>query len=339
LNRRRQGNENETAVEVFGACPDEGRDDFKVEHKKSPVVQMDDYYPFGLTFNSYQRENSVANQYKYNGKEQQDELGLGWSDYGARIYMSDIGRWGAVDPLGESYYDVSSYGYTANDPINYVDPDGERLIPINQRREFRQAIRYLKQSDMGREIIRFLRNHRDNIYVGTPHVSDPERIRWSSGGGLEQTENRRVTWNAYRGRKNTNNSLSSPALALIHELGHMYLELNGDESHTNNQADDQYDDTAEKSTITKIENIVAQELNALGNSEGQRTDHGGTLFWTDKTTSTQPSAMPERAKDIKKRALHGTMHYFAKDIKDKKERREYIKKTKAAIKKHLNDER
>jgi hypothetical protein len=35
-------------VEVFGACPDEGRDDFKVEHKKSPVVQMDDYYPFGL---------------------------------------------------------------------------------------------------------------------------------------------------------------------------------------------------------------------------------------------------------------------------------------------------
>jgi len=45
-------NENETPVDVFF-------DDFKVEHIQSPVVQMDDYYPFGLTFNSYQRENSV----------------------------------------------------------------------------------------------------------------------------------------------------------------------------------------------------------------------------------------------------------------------------------------
>ena len=34
-------------------------DDFGVEHVKSPVVQMDDYYPFGLTFNNYQRENSL----------------------------------------------------------------------------------------------------------------------------------------------------------------------------------------------------------------------------------------------------------------------------------------
>jgi hypothetical protein len=31
-------------------------DDFKVEQVKSPVVQSQDYYPFGLTFNSYQRE-------------------------------------------------------------------------------------------------------------------------------------------------------------------------------------------------------------------------------------------------------------------------------------------
>lgn len=48
--------------------------------------------------------------------------------------------------------------------------------------------------------------------------------------------------------------------------------------------------------------------------------------------------MPERAKDIKKNALYGAMRYFAKEIKDKKERREYIKKTKGAINRHLNDE-
>jgi len=36
----------------------------------------ENYYPFGLTFNSYQRENSVSNQYQYNGEKLQDELGV-----------------------------------------------------------------------------------------------------------------------------------------------------------------------------------------------------------------------------------------------------------------------
>jgi hypothetical protein len=48
-------------------------DDFEVVHAKSPVVQNEEYYPFGLTFNGYQREKSKSNDYLYNGKEQQDE--------------------------------------------------------------------------------------------------------------------------------------------------------------------------------------------------------------------------------------------------------------------------
>ncbi len=76
-------------------------DDFNVTHIKSPVIQSDEYYPFGLTFNSYQRENSTTNNYLYNGKEKQDELDLGWLDYGARMYMPEIGRWGVVDIKSE----------------------------------------------------------------------------------------------------------------------------------------------------------------------------------------------------------------------------------------------
>jgi hypothetical protein len=43
-----------------------------------------------LTFNSYRRENTATNNYSYNGKELQDELDLGWMDYGARIYDPDF---------------------------------------------------------------------------------------------------------------------------------------------------------------------------------------------------------------------------------------------------------
>jgi RHS repeat-associated protein len=110
-------NENPTPVEVYF-------DDFKVTQVKSPVIQQDDYYPFGLAFNSYSRENSLANQYLYNGKELQDELNLGWLDYGARMYMADIGRWGAIDPLAEMYRRWSPYNYTMNNPIRFIDPDG-----------------------------------------------------------------------------------------------------------------------------------------------------------------------------------------------------------------------
>ncbi len=110
-------NEETTPVEVYF-------DDFKVAQIKSPIVQSDDYYAFWLTFNSYRRENAVPNPYQYNGKELQDELNLGWLDYGARMYMPEIGRWGAVDPLAEKYKRLNPYNYVMNNPLRFIDPDG-----------------------------------------------------------------------------------------------------------------------------------------------------------------------------------------------------------------------
>ncbi|WBZ96431.1 RHS repeat-associated core domain-containing protein [Chryseobacterium wangxinyae] len=84
------------------------------------VVEVNNYYPFGLMHN-YTATTMNRYQYKYNGKELQE---TGMYDYGARFYMPDIGRWGVVDPLAEKYRRQSTYNYTVNNPIRFIDPDG-----------------------------------------------------------------------------------------------------------------------------------------------------------------------------------------------------------------------
>jgi RHS repeat-associated protein len=107
-------NENETPVDVFF-------DDFKVGHTNSPVIQMDDYYPFGLTFNSYSRGNSTPNDHKYNGKEEQTELDLGWLDYGLRMFDPSLARWMVIDAWSMKYNSWSPYNYAFNNPIRFSD--------------------------------------------------------------------------------------------------------------------------------------------------------------------------------------------------------------------------
>ncbi|HTH56713.1 MAG TPA: peptidoglycan DD-metalloendopeptidase family protein, partial [Cyclobacteriaceae bacterium] len=99
-------------------------DDFKVTHRKSHIVQGNDYYGFGLSFNEFNRENSLYNKFLYNGKEKQDVLDLNWLDYGARMYMPEIGRWGVVDPLADKMRKWSPYSYAFDNRIVFEDRDG-----------------------------------------------------------------------------------------------------------------------------------------------------------------------------------------------------------------------
>ncbi|CAL2090442.1 exported protein of unknown function [Tenacibaculum sp. 190524A02b] len=96
------------------------------------IIEESNYYPFGLKHKGYNNKvsslgSSKAQKYKYNGKELQDELGINMYDYGARFYDPATGRWFTPDAMAEKYYNQSLYTYTLNNPVYYIDPDGNQV--------------------------------------------------------------------------------------------------------------------------------------------------------------------------------------------------------------------
>ncbi len=91
------------------------------------MVEESNYYPFGLKHQGYNNNSNILTdkyKYGYNGKEEQEELGLNWNDYGARNYDPAFGRWMNVDPMMESREWLSPFNYVQNNPLLRIDPNG-----------------------------------------------------------------------------------------------------------------------------------------------------------------------------------------------------------------------
>lgn len=139
----------EELVAEYGAATDTGTSYVSVDHlgstrllqQSSGAVRHYDYLPFGedIPAGEFGRDSTyAAGAYpasgtdtlpvKFTGKERDSETGLDY--FGARYFSAAQGRFTSPDPkVFPSHIDDpqswNKYGYTRNNPLKYVDPNGE----------------------------------------------------------------------------------------------------------------------------------------------------------------------------------------------------------------------
>ena len=117
---------------------------FKLDNSEyASVVERNDYYPFGGRWDDGSGHGGTIaatdNRYALSGKERQTMSRMGMYlaahesllDFGARFYDPATAIFLQQDPLAEKYYNISPYAYCANNPVNFVDPDGRDIYQID----------------------------------------------------------------------------------------------------------------------------------------------------------------------------------------------------------------
>jgi len=161
------------------------------------ILEENNYYPFGLEHTGYDDNHEIVGTdeeqghvtiipvsenlgdsftYKFGGKELQDELGLDWHDFGARNYQADLGRFFNIDRYAENFMPISTYQYAANNPISYIDYNGDYITIGIKDNKGKQIYSVLYEDG---KAYHYTQDSKGNITKGNEYDGD-------SGGFVEQ---------------------------------------------------------------------------------------------------------------------------------------------------------
>ncbi|MEO7176103.1 MAG: RHS repeat-associated core domain-containing protein [Saprospiraceae bacterium] len=104
-----------------------------VNYYLADILTQTDYYPFGMGMPG-RTFSGEKYRYGFNGKENDNEIhGTGnQQDYGDRLFDSRLGRWLSIDPLQSKYADLTPYSFAGDNPIRFVDFNGQDFgVKIN----------------------------------------------------------------------------------------------------------------------------------------------------------------------------------------------------------------
>ena len=270
-----------------------------ITDEKGDAVQELSYFPYG-------RErypiSSSGPPYLFSGKEMDRQTALYY--FGARYYSPGVSRWMSVDPVsnGPGFFDENSmassrdfqesanspsslaaYGYCANNPIRYIDPEG---LTIRYEPEYgstshlsdpqsRQALREIDEmlfknqvANMERyiqkagfsQLIQELHSRKETITVKeTSKVISPQYDPGSKTILINPLFGTVVGPQAGPGQPRP---IQSPALGLLHEYGHALRHLKDPKGFFKDlrTLDPTYDNREDRRVIVNIETPAAGKL-------------------------------------------------------------------------------
>ena len=248
--------------------------------------------------------NVETNDYLYGGKELQQRFGVNLYDSGAR-FQSNTGAFTSPDPLAEKYYSISPYAYCAGNPVNLVDPEGEKaLIYYTENGKTRSFLFTGKETNIPnnsyvRSFVKAYHYNKDNWakagYAGqepTARMVEREEIvkvsNSRTAGDRFNDEYETVYWNHETGMVTDNGVILSPATGLAHESDHANDYYDNPQKHNeqSNTPNKQYGTAEEKRVITGSEQKTARANGEIKKNQKTRTNHNGTTVIVNGVTST-----------------------------------------------------
>jgi hypothetical protein len=161
------------------------------------------------------------------------------------------------------------YHYAGNNPVKYVDPDGEKIryaegVSEEFKKDFAKIIQHLNKSETSWHVAQLEKR--------------PEIIYLDEGKNLDDfyfdpAENK-IVINTKSGLKIEDGKTQSPALGFLHEAIHALQKLENPkqfETDIKTNTNDAYDTAEEKRVIDKYETPAAKRM-----KEPIRTNHRGT---------------------------------------------------------------
>jgi RHS repeat-associated protein len=137
------------------------------------VQHEDHYFLFGMTLGGQSWRNTsktTKNDYLYNGKEFQNDLGLDRYDYEARFYDAQICRIMSTDPLSEYFHSLSPYNYVFDNPLIFIDPTG--MFALQENNGCFKTIINIINEVVFHEDTSAKNNWDNNVYLGSIANSD-----------------------------------------------------------------------------------------------------------------------------------------------------------------------
>ncbi len=246
-----------------------------VTDAEGEVLDTYDYMPYGSEFTT---DTDNITDYRFTGKEKQLMFGNSNVYDSFARFQNTYGRFMSIDPKAESFYHISPYAYCAGDPVNLVDPDGEKIyfasgVSDKFKEAFATVIKIMNKKGTS-WIFRKLEESDKVYYI--------QEINCKETGDKPKFDpnTNTIYWDPNIQILTENCVVLSPPTILAHEAAHaLQKDKYSDQEFVSKYKEDpNYGNILEKEVITGIEQEVAIKHGDTDYGTLTRTSHGGKIL-------------------------------------------------------------